>query len=94
MAVIFLTKRLIKKSFNTNNCIGKDIEIIHQKSKYFGCKGKIEQLTNTGKFKIVFYSPTHDDVRKLFIRENDINKWVRIIQHDQDKYEDERLIFL
>lgn len=102
-------KRLIKKSENTydyseeqqpqyeqqDDFLGKNIEIIYNKSKWFGYNGKVDSRLRPGN-KYVVYLDTKEyeqgqKPHRVYISKYDAFKWMNIITQATDEVQPEQI---
>lgn len=80
-------KRLIKKSenfYDYDDFLGKRVEIVYNKSKFFGCRGYVDDQIRPGNKYRVFvevYDRLSDRyfIKSVYIKREEAFKWLKIV---------------
>lgn len=80
-------KRLIKKADEfSDDFLGKRIEIVYNKSKFFGYVGNVDSSVRSGEKYRVFLEPQpfeqNQNIHTIYVKKTDAFKWFKIINEE------------
>lgn len=81
-------KRLVRKAedFQQDDFLGRRIEIVYNKSKYFGFLGYVDEKLRSGDKYRVFLEPQNyeenQNYHTVYVNKTEAFKWLRVLEEE------------